>query len=73
MSELIDNIERSRKYKLAIDARGGWYAGVIRFNRYGYRITIHGVTLNSAKTYKHYDGAKIAAKKLIDKLENKQA
>lgn len=71
MSELIDNIHRAHKYKLGIDARGGRYEGDIRFNRYGYRITLHGVTLTSSKTYKHYDGAKIAARKLINKLENK--
>tara|TARA_R110002020_G_scaffold475890_1_gene713784 strand:+ start:41865 stop:42089 length:225 start_codon:yes stop_codon:yes gene_type:complete len=70
MSSLIDNIFRDRKYKLEINARGGRYEGDIRHNTYGYALTVSGVKLTSHKAYKRYSGAQIAARKLINKLEN---
>ena len=69
MSVLIDNILRDRKYDLTINVRGAWNDGGNKMDKFGYTIKIHNVTLASYKTYKRYDGAQIAARKLIHKLE----
>ncbi len=71
MSELIDNVLIDRKYDISINTRGKWLEGDVWKERYGYSLKLLGVTLNSSKSYKRYEGAKKAARNFVYKLDNK--